>query len=217
MKEELKVIVDNRERNLEVIDGLSELGIKLSFLQLPVGDYVISDRVCIERKTMSDLENSIINARLFDQIDRLSTSFAKPILIVEGSGSDHLLASNVLFGTAVALFLDYNVQILSSSGAEETVAIIAKIAEREQNGRQAEPRAVGRKRAFTSSQWQILILSALPGTGPKLARSLIGHFKTIRGVASASEDELMEVEKVGKKKAETIFRLLNEEFREQGQ
>jgi Fanconi anemia group M protein len=71
---------------------------------------------------------------------------------------------------------------------------------------------LGSKRAFTNSQWQILILSAIPGIGPKLAKSLISHFRTIKKMVSADPAELMEVEKIGKKKAQKIYDILNAEF-----
>ena len=115
---------------------------------------------------------------------------------------------------SVSLYADYNVQVIRSGGADETSATIAKLAEREQAKEKREPRIVGSKRAFTNSQWQVLMLSSIPGIGPKLARSLISRFKTVRNVASAAPEELMEVEKVGKKKAERIYAILNEEFSE---
>lgn len=211
---ELKVIVDNRERNIELIEGLSERGVRVSFSQLPVGDYIVSDRLCIERKTASDFESSIKNARLFDQAKRLSESFKKPILIIEGDDSEFMLSSNVLLGTITSLYLDYSVQILRSKDVDETTAIITKMAEREQQEEKREPKIVGNKKAYTKSQWQLLILGSMPGIGPKLARHLLSHFSTIKEVVNASIEELKEVDKVGDKKAKRIHEILNEKFEE---
>ena len=61
LQQPLRIIVDNRERNIGIIESLEEQGIDLNFAQLPVGDYIISDRICIERKTASDFESSIMN------------------------------------------------------------------------------------------------------------------------------------------------------------
>ncbi|MGC8547811.1 MAG: ERCC4 domain-containing protein [Candidatus Micrarchaeia archaeon] len=209
-----KILVDNRERNLELLEKLSDLGFEIEFAQLPLADYIVSDRIGIERKTMHDFASSIINSRLFDQLERLSSGFAKPILIVEGDDSEFLLNSKVLLGAMVSVYLDYGVQVMRSSGPEQTAEIIAKIAEHEQKEKAREPVSVGIKRAYTISEWQILVLSSIPGIGKKLARSLITHFKTVRGVATASIDELMQVEKIGKKKAELVHRVLNEEFKD---
>lgn len=210
---EVKIIVDKRERNLDILEGLSGSGVLINFAQLPVGDYVLSDRMCVERKTVRDFEHSIINARLFDQVERLEHTYKKPILLLEGDESEFRMNPNVVLGAIISLYSDYNVQVIRSRDTAETVSTIARLAEREQEERR-EPRMLGSKRAFTNSQWQILILSAIPGIGPKLARSLISHFKTIKNVVSAEPDELMEVEKIGEKKAEKIYEILNAEFTE---
>ena len=210
----VKIIVDNRERNVELLEGLSQFGVEMSFAQLPVGDYVLSDRMCVERKTVRDFEGSVMNSRLFDQMDRLSSGFPKPLLILEGDETDFVLQPNVVLGTIVSIYSDHNVQVIRSSCVSETSLILAKLAEREQKVERRAPRIAGAKRAFTNSQWQVLILGSMPGVGPKLAKSLVSHFKTISGVVSASREELMEVDKIGKKKAEKIHALLNEEFKE---
>ncbi len=208
----LKIIVDNRERNLEIIDTLSNSGVDLDFAQLPVGDYIVSKRICVERKTVPDFESSIMDNRLFDQLERLHASFEKPILIIEGSGAEHRLANNVIIGTILRLYLDYNVQVLRSSDAYETATMLSKFADREQNIDNNRPRLTGRKKAYTTYQWQTLVLSSLPGIGPNLAHGLIEHFKTLKNIANANEKQLVEVDKIGKKKAAEIFRIINSEF-----
>ncbi len=213
-KEKLKVLVDLRERNLELLEALKKHGIEPEFAQLPVGDYIISDRIAVERKTFRDLQSSIINSRLFDQLDRLSASYPKPFLIIEGSDEEFALAPNVLLGTIVSAFVDHGVEVIRSSSPEETAELIAKIAEHEKEEKREEPRAVGMKRAYTLAQWQMLVLRSLPGVGNKLARSLLGHFGSIRNIAMAKPEELMEVEKIGEKKAELIHHILNAEFEE---
>ncbi len=203
------IIVDNRERNLTILEGLEKNGMGIMLAQLPVGDYIVSDRMCVERKTATDFEKSIMDARLFDQLERMSKSFAKPILIVEGSDGDFLLSKNVIVGTTVAAFTDFNVQVLRSKDEEETALMLSKLAEREQSTGKREPRILGLKRANTTYDWQVLILSSMPGIGPKLAKDLIKHFKTIKNVVLADQKELQKVDKIGKKKAEQVHQILN--------
>ncbi|MCL5239651.1 MAG: helix-hairpin-helix domain-containing protein [Candidatus Marsarchaeota archaeon] len=211
---EVKIIVDKRERNLDILEGLSGSGILLNFAQLPVGDYILSDRMCVERKTVHDLENSIINTRLFDQVDRLNNTYKKPILLIEGEESEFTMNPNVVLGAIISVYSDYNVQVIRSKDTADTVSTLARLAEREQEEKR-EPRMLGSKRAFSDSQWQILILSSIPGVGPKLARALIRHFRTIKGVIDAEPDKLTEVDKIGKKKAEKIYEILNAKFSEE--
>ena len=208
---EVKVIMDNRERNLEIITGLEEHKVDLTFAQLPVGDYIISDRMCIERKTISDFETSIIDSRLFDQAERLHASFSKPILLIEGDESELRLNRNVMLGAITKLYVKYNIQVVRAASAADTAYMVYRFADHEQN-EDRTPRMMGLKKAHTNYQWQLLILSSIPGIGTKLAKKLIEHFKTIKGVVSADIDELKEVDKIGKKKAERIYEILNTEF-----
>lgn len=208
---ELKIIVDNRERDLSILEGLSEKGVGLSFAQLPVGDYILSDRICVERKTVSDFENSIIDNRLFEQVDRLNASFKKPMLLIEGD-DDFRLSENVIIGAMMKLYTEYNMQILRSHSKLETVSILSKVAEREQVTNDKLPRLLGIKKAHTTAQWQVLLVSSLPGIGPKLALNLISHFKTLKELSNANVKELQKVEKIGKKKAKRIYEVLNIEF-----
>ena len=193
--EKVKIIVDNRERNANLLESLTSENVELSFAQLPVGDYVLSDRICIERKTTRDFENSIINSRLFDQINRLSISCPKPVLIIEGDESEFTLNPNVITGTLAAIYADYNIQVIRSHDTSETASILEKIAKREQNDEKRNPVIVGRKRAYSVSEWQMLSLSAMPGVGPKLARLLLNHFHTLNGISNASVKDLKNVNK----------------------
>jgi Fanconi anemia group M protein len=209
----LSVIVDNRERNINIISSLEEKEVELAFAQLPVGDYIISDRICIERKTVADFESSIIDSRLFEQMSRLSASFKKPIMLLEGSDDDFRLGRNVILGTVAKLYVEYNVQVIKTSGAEDTAYVIQRLAEHEQRREESFPRIAGIKKAHNTYEWQILILSSIPGIGTELSKRLITRFKTIRRVMSASVEELEGIDKIGRKKATRIYDILNAEFR----
>jgi len=211
---ETKIIIDNRERNLSILEGLQENGTEITFAQLPVGDYIISDRMCVERKTARDFESSIMDARLFEQAQRLHDSFEKAIIVIEGENAEFTMSRNVVIGAILRLYAELNTQIIFSSGGEETAYILAKLAEREQIKDSREPRILGHKKAYNQYQWQLLILSAIPGVGPKLAGQLIRRFKTLKNVVLATPEELTEVDKIGKKKAERIYSVLNSEFKE---
>ncbi len=213
--EKVKIIVDNREKNAELLELLSGKGVELSFAQLPIGDYIVSDRMCIERKTAQDFENSIMNGRLFEQVERMCASFPKPVLLLESQEHEFTLSPNVITGAIAAIFADYNTQVIRSCGVEETATIIEKIAKREQSKEKREPKVVGRKKAYTIPEWQMLMLSSVPGVGPKLARSLLRHFHSIKNVSNASAEDLEKVDKVGEKKAAMLFSVFNEQFKEQ--
>ncbi len=206
---ELSIIIDNRERNYELLESLSQNNIKISFKQLAVGDYIVSDRMCIERKTISDFESSILDSRIFDQAKRLSMSFDKPIMILEGDMLEARLSRNVILGTIFALYREYNVPVINSLNPSETSYLLSKFAEKEQIDEKREPKLLGVKKAYSDYEWQLLILSSIPGVGIKLAKSLISRFHSIRNISNATTEELTEIEKIGSKKAERIYKVLN--------
>ncbi|MGC8538194.1 MAG: ERCC4 domain-containing protein [Candidatus Micrarchaeia archaeon] len=92
----LKVIIDHRERNTELLESLGKAGVVCELAALDIGDYIISDRLCIERKKVADFEKSIIDGRLFDQIERMKKAYELPIIILEGDASEFRLKRNVI-------------------------------------------------------------------------------------------------------------------------
>ncbi len=204
-----RVIVDTRERNTELLDTLKSKGLDVDVQMLNVGDFVLSDRVCVERKTISDFESSIINGRLFDQIKRLRESYEFPMLIIEGDSSEFGLGSTVMSGALAALYVDHGIVSISLRSAKETAEVLTSIAKREQSGASREPSAKGGVRAHTPEQLQQRIIGNLPGVGPKTAKLLLEHFGSIKAVFNASKEELMKVDNIGQKKAESIHSAMN--------
>ncbi len=211
-----KVIIDNRERNAELIGAIEANGTEMEFRTVHVGDYVVSDRVCIERKTINDFENSIINGRLFDQVRRLKENYEFPILILEGDADYFRLKNSVINGAIASLYIDYGINVICTYDVQNTADVISSIARHEQDDGTREPSLKGGARAYTHEQFQEYVMGNLPGIGPKLAKALLRHFKSIRSIANADEKELMQVEKIGRKKAKMISNTLNGEYHEQG-
>ena len=116
-----------------------------------------------------------------------------------------------MIGAMLKVCIDSNVQILRSESGEETAYMLSRLAEREQIVDDREPRILGFKKAYTNRQWQLLILSSIPGVGPKLAKDLLAKFKTIRNVVDANIEDLISVDKIGKIKASRIHKILNME------
>ena len=67
------VIVDTREKNLEIYEFLEKSKVNVAIDTLDVGDIMIlgSDNFLIERKTGSDFASSLISGRLFNQMRNL--------------------------------------------------------------------------------------------------------------------------------------------------
>ncbi|MCL5405068.1 MAG: helix-hairpin-helix domain-containing protein [Candidatus Marsarchaeota archaeon] len=201
------MVADQRERNAELLGRLQAYGISLKLETLDVGDYVISERLCLERKTVYDFESSIIDGRLFDQLNRMKKAYEFPLLVLEGSREEFRMEHSVINGAIVAIYLNYGVPVITSFGPSDTADIIRAIALQEQRGAR-EPSPKSGKRAFTEPQFMERVVGNIPGVGPKLSRLLLSNFKSIKAIANAEVKDLMKVDGVGKKKAESIHNVL---------
>jgi ERCC4-type nuclease len=208
----VEIFVDEKESRGALADILRELGAVVRVKTLPVGDFIISERAVIERKTRSDFESSIIDGRLFKQAENMVDNFEKCMVIIEGESFEERVNRNALLGAVSALILDYGMPVFFTRDIEGTAEMIFALAKREQLGKEAVVRLKGNKRVYTMSQQQRMIVECLPGVGPKLAVALLKKFRTIENIAKASEKELTEVEKIGKKKAKFIKKALSGEF-----
>jgi Fanconi anemia group M protein len=205
-----KVIVDSRELRSEVTKHLRDVGADLEVKNLDVADYVLSDRVAVERKTVDDFIESLVSKeRLFGQLAKLKTSYSKPLLIIEGENIyRRAIHPNAVRGAIAAIAVDFGIPIVQTSNPRETAEFIAAIAKREQEDRERRIVEHAGKTKRTLKEEQEYVVSSISSIGVTVARNLLRHFQTIEKIATADEEELMKVPKVGKKTAEKIRRLM---------
>jgi ERCC4-related helicase/ERCC4-type nuclease len=208
------VAVDPRERSMARM--LESMGVGVTLKVLEVGDYVVSDRVAIERKTANDFIDSLIDPgrNLFGQIRDLARTYDRPILILEGRDLyARQVHPNAIRGALASIAVDFGVSIIPTADEEETVSVIAAIARREQQARGGAPQAHGKKTHRTLKEQQEYLVSSIPGVGNAVAKNLLRHFGSVERVFAASEEELKEVELVGPKTAERIRELVGGEYK----
>jgi ERCC4-related helicase len=212
-EEQAKIYVDPREREMGKL--LEAKGLEVTLRNLDVGDYVVSDRVAIERKTAQDFVASIIDPQrnLFRQIADLSRSYNRPVLILEGRDLyTRAINPSSIRGALASLAVDYGIPIIPTEDQDETASVIALLAARERKeGR--EPKVHGHKTARTLAEQQEYLISAIPSVGPAVARNLLKHFESIEKIMTATKEELQDVELVGPKIAERIRELVGGEYK----
>ncbi len=203
----LKVIVDQREIRSPVARALEKLGLDVELKTLEVADYIVSDRVGIERKTTSDFLSTLMGGRdLFGQISDLARTFERPLLIIEGDGlyTTRQIHPNSIRGVLASIAIDFGVPILFSRDEEDTAALISIMAKREQTEEKREISLHGKKTFMTLKEQQEYVISSLPEIGHAVARNLLKHFGSVEKIMKATREELMEVGLVGPKTAERI-------------
>lgn len=216
MELKLTIFVDPRETRAGIARFLQKAGVDLKLQNLEIGDYIVSDKVCIERKTVTDFLDTLINKRrnLFEQIHRMKNEYEKPLLVIEGDSiyGQRNVHPNVVRAVMASIALDYAVPIIQTRDAADTASLIYVIAKREQMPNKTEVNPHGKKPTASLKEQQEYFVSALSNIGIMTTRNLLVKFKTIERIMAASKEELMEVENVGEKTAEHIKKVFSTEY-----
>ncbi|KAL4403163.1 DNA repair protein Rad16 [Malassezia pachydermatis] len=77
------VVVDMREFRSSLPSLLHAAGLQVIPCTLQVGDYVISSEMCVERKSLTDLVQSLQSGRLYTQCEAMSMHYPHAILLIE--------------------------------------------------------------------------------------------------------------------------------------
>lgn len=198
---------DKRELKSGITSYLKNLGGIVEEEQLEIGDYIVSDRTAIERKSFSDLISSIKDLRLFSQLKNLC-KFEKPILLVEGFEYFGNLNDNSLFGALASIILDFRVPIIWTKDKRDSANFIYSAAKREQFKKNREVVIRIRKKPRNLKEEQKYLIAGLPSVNSVLAKRLLEKFKTPKKIFTAKKEELMELKGMGEKKAQRIIDLL---------
>ena len=213
-KSNIRIIIDHRESRSPVMRFLSQKDIAVEPQQLDVGDYIISARIGVERKTVDDFLNSLIDGKLFVQMKNLRTTFSRPLLVVEGEGllTKRNINHNAIFGSIASIIVDFGIPIITTHTPQETADFLSIMAHREQKEGDRAIAIRGQKTARTISEQQQFLIEGLPNISAVLAQRLLQHFGSIRSLANATEEDLCQVNGIGKNIATDILKILNAEY-----
>ncbi|MFW9905838.1 MAG: ERCC4 domain-containing protein [Candidatus Thorarchaeota archaeon] len=180
MSSSLQIIVDHREPE-KLKQRLIKLGMEVKEQQLEIADYIISDQVACERKTGTDLISSIMDNRLFEQIDRLIETYQQPLLLLEDLSSafertEWKKRKKHVYGALTYIFLRRQVPIIPTSQLSETAIALNRIASWVQEDHDDPIIARKSPKARSLSDNQLFFLQGLHNTGQKKAKTLLSAF-----------------------------------------
>jgi DNA excision repair protein ERCC-4 len=189
------VLYDHREELSGVPAVLADHGIGVEPRQLPVGDYVLSDRLVVERKTGQDLAASIKDRRLFEQVERMAEAYPAVVLVVEG---DPVHISEASWMGGVARLLVSGVAVIRTLDAFETATWLLRMYRIEGKG-PSEARGLPKRRRPTEDLERVAedVLTCLPGISTQRARLLLEEFGSLAAVFAADERALRTVRGIG--------------------
>ncbi|MEM0480863.1 MAG: ERCC4 domain-containing protein [Candidatus Aenigmatarchaeota archaeon] len=193
------IICDYRERKIiEILKNFND--IKVVEEKLEVGDFLIED-IVIERKSVEDLINSVIDKRFFEQIENLKNQ--KALIIVEG------IVTNEILG-AIARIISENISIVFTLNENQTAELLRKIAIKKLEKANVIKTKI-KKKGKTEKEKIISILISFPGISYKSAEIIMKKYSSIKDFVNSSKSKLTSL--FGKR-GENIYEILNKNFNE---
>ncbi|MAG02530.1 hypothetical protein CMI42_04275 [Candidatus Pacearchaeota archaeon] len=188
------IIADIHEKNSLVLSSLHESAeVKLQVKSLKIADYLIGD-IAIERKTISDLINSMINKRLIQQLKQME-KYPKSLLIIEGNLQEVLdentNISKAIRGLVTSISTNNNTSIIQTKDYEETSKYLITLAKQQLKSK--TPISLHSRIPKTIEEQKEYILESFPNIGPKKSKALLKKFKTLKQTFNANEEELKEI------------------------
>ncbi len=208
---DFRIIADDRERPSGVVEVLEANGHTVIIQRLDAGDYLVNDRLIVERKTIKDFALSIIDGRLFRQCNALAY-LDDAILILEGRGADLkecAIDRTAMQGALVTVALIYRIPVLRSLNPSETARLMIYAADQLTRSRSDALRRPGYRPKGLRKQ-KLFALQGFPGIGPRRAQNLLDRFGTIENVLSADEPSLCSVPGIGPDAAKQLRSVLRE-------
>jgi ERCC4-type nuclease len=215
--------IDTRETELIRIFNDTE---GFTVKQLPVADIWIGmdlegkmaeGGLIIERKSIKDLEASILDGRYREQRGRIlaycQENNTQPLYILEGGLSS---GTGRLQKTAIIKFINrlifhYQIPVLQTTSVQETAELVKTLVEQWKDDPANLKRTTElvkvtdgihiqkKANAADPRQFAISCLAQCPGVSVKMAEALITHFGSLKAVIEAPVKEI-EVVKVGTRK-----------------
>ena len=207
--EDLRIIIDERERKSGIPKLLKSIGVNVEIKTLPIGDYIVSHETVVERKSINDLISSIFDGRLFDQCNRLKENFQFPIILLEGNVDEiESITENplVFYGALSTIAVDYKIPIIPTPNASHTAKLLVSLSSRKESIKGPLLKKI--KKSNDVQKQQLVVLSSLPGVGEKTAIRMLEKFGSPLKVLSAPTKDLAKISGLGESRAKKIKKML---------
>ncbi|WP_415379558.1 DEAD/DEAH box helicase [Halosimplex sp. TS25] len=217
-EESVEVVVDQRELDASIAKDLSRKDeIETRLETLAVGDYVLSDRVVVERKTVADFMDTLTGGderSMFEQVKDATRYYARPVVVVEGEDlyGERNVHPNAVRGALASLAVDFGASVLRTTDEDETTELLRVIATREQETEDRTVSVHGEKSSKTLAEQQAYVVASVAEVGPVTAESLLAEFGSVEAVMAADVEDLQAAEGVGEVTAERFREVVGSDY-----
>lgn len=225
----MMLIVDSRETSRLsklVMQKAKALRIPCEKRWIEIGDYVYDD-VCFEAKSTVDFLGSVMNKRLWTQLDNMDRHYQTNVVIIHGDleeaidtvisnsksnmpiGTRSIMLNNKFLGAIGRIVLDTDIKPFWVKTEEEASLIITAVSKMKPITRETIAPQVFKR--LTTDDLRLDILTSIKGVSIKKAKQLIKQFGSIMEIGECSEYELQAIEGIGETLAKRIISALNSE------
>ena len=219
-----KLIIDSREKsNLSefIISEASKLNMLTEKQWLEIGDYVYQD-ICFEAKSTVDFLQSVINKRLWNQVDNMDRHYEYSIVIIHGSIHEAMsypkyinleiseaFLKNKFYGAIGRLTLDTDCKVFWVESPQRAAKIVTTICKMRPVQRGIiEPRLL---KSITTGDLRLDMLCTIKGVSKDKAKKIINKYGSLMEIGESNVNELSAIDGIGNVIAKRILDTLNSE------
>jgi ERCC4-type nuclease len=213
--------IDFREQRSGILNEISSINTQIEYelCNLATGDYILGDKIMVERKTLIDFLESIKTGRIFQQAYRMAQTEMNGLIILEGDKSTvdaSGMSRKAIQGALIHLTVFIGIPVIHSKDIHETASLLTDLYS--QSLRQELPRkkqiisGIKGLRINKKQRQKLFIIQNFPGIGIKRGLALLKHFSTFENILKAVPEDLIKVEGIGHKLGNRIYSILHDPF-----
>ncbi|XP_004476526.2 Fanconi anemia group M protein [Dasypus novemcinctus] len=212
------ILVDSREitSGSEIISSLRAIhGLEVGVCPLNGCDYIVSNRMVVERRSQSEMLNSVKKNKLIDQIQHLQSMFERICMIVEKDrektgDTSRMFRRTKSYDSLLTALIGAGIRILFSSCQEETADLLKELSlvEQRKNVGIRVPTVVNSSSKYEALQFYL----SIPNVSYITALNMCHQFSSVRKMANSSPQEISMYAQITHQKAEEIYRYIHYEF-----
>ncbi|XP_006160666.1 Fanconi anemia group M protein [Tupaia chinensis] len=205
------ILVDSHEitSGLEVISSLrANHGLQIEVCPLNGCDYIVSNRMVVERRSQSEMLNSTNKKKLIEQIQHLQSMFERICVIVEKDREktgdiSRIFRRTKSYDSLLTTLVGAGIRILFSSCQEETADLLKELAlvEQRKNVGICVP-MVENHNKHEALQFYL----SIPNISYITALNMCHQFSSVKKMVNSSPQEISTHAQVTYQKAEEIYR-----------
>ncbi|XP_043371877.1 Fanconi anemia group M protein isoform X3 [Dermochelys coriacea] len=216
-KASLCILVDSHEisSGSDIISSLKAIhGVKVQVCSLGGCDYIVSNRMAVERRTRSELLNSMNRNKVTQRIQHLQRVFERICVIVEkdrikAGETSRLFQRTKYYDAMLSALIRAGIRILFSSCQEESAHLLKDLALVEQRKNVAIHVPTEVKGA---KQEALRFYLSIPNISYVAALNMCHGFDSVKKMANSCPKDIATCAQVSQQKAEEIYRYIHSGF-----